>query len=620
MPKSISLQIDTTKCVSSLSPFLFGHFIENMYDCIDPGLHAQLLTSRGFEYPDSNEDGVSDPWFPVGHGEYSIDRTRSISPSNSQRIKCGLKNGFCGISQNGLALHELETYIGSFWIYAETNALVEVQVLTEDNAAVYAGTFSTDINKWTKQAFHFTSLKEQCARILFLVHGTAEIWLDQVSLSPQNAPCKVWPNVLSYIKNLNPTILRFPGGCFADCYHWMDGIGNPDLRPARPNLHWGGTEENGFGTDEFLALCLEIGAEPMICVNFGSGTPEEAAAWVEYCNGPADSRYGALRAANGHAAPYGVKYWDIGNEAFAEWEIGHCDADAYCEKFQQFATAMRQIDSGIKLIACGGDGNSSDQSWNETLCKQLGNTADYLGIHNYTPLTGKKFADPKLQYYGVAAAPVQYELRMRETQQVLQSYPGQMMLAVTEWNCNYQDGTEQEQTMEAAICNAGMLNAFIRMGSAVQISMISDLINGWPGGIIRSRNGYCYGTPSYYVLTMYAQARPTSLLSCQYDSPDYAATEVGNLKAFPHIPYLDIAACKTEDERICVFIVNRNLDSAYTIELPEDLVATSIYTLTAENFHAKNTQDRETITPHNTVGSFKCIEVLPCSVNKVYIA
>ena len=91
--------------------------------------------------------------------------------------------------------------------------------------------------------------------------------------------------------------------------------------------------------------------------------------------------------------------------AFAEWEIGHCDADAYCEKFQQFATAMRQIDSGIKLIACGGDGNSSDQSWNETLCQQLGNTADYLGIHNYTPLTGKKFADPKLQYYAVAAAP-----------------------------------------------------------------------------------------------------------------------------------------------------------------------------------------------------------------------
>ena len=128
------------------------------------------------------------------------------------------------------------------------------------------------------------------------------------------------------------------------------------------------------------------------------------------------------------------------------------------------------------------------------------------------------------------------------------------MLAVTEWNCNYQDGTEQEQTMEAAICNAGMLNAFIRMGSAVHISMISDLINGWPGGIIRSRNGYCYGTPSYYVLAMYAQARPTSLLSCQYDSPDYAAAEVGNLKAFPHIPYLDVAACKTEDERICALL------------------------------------------------------------------
>lgn len=620
LAKDIHLQINTDKIVGNVSPFLFGQFIENMYDCIDPGLHAQLLLSRGFEHPDANGDGVSDPWFPEGCGEYSLDKKHTVAPSYAQRLKNHEDHVNCGVAQDDLMLYENEEYEGSFWVYAEEHASVQVKIASHDQQEVFSAVYAVSPDKWVKHTFRFRSACSQKVKLSLSISQKAEIWLDQVSLMPCSAVCKVWPDVMRYIKDLHPTIIRFPGGCFADCYHWQDGIGNPDDRPARPNVHWGGIEDNGFGTDEFIAMCREIGCEPMICVNFGSGTPEEAANWVEYCNGPVHSKYGALRASNGNPEPYGVKYWDIGNEAFADWEIGHCNAVEYCERFEQFSQAMRKVDPEIKLIACGGDGNSSDQNWNITLSSKIGHLADYLGIHNYTPLTDKKFPDARTQYYAVAGAPCQYEKRMRETAQVIQSNAQNMRLAVTEWNCNYQDSTEQEQTLEAAICNAGMLNTFIRMGELLPIAMISDLVNGWPGGIIRSRYGKCYGTPTYHVMGMYAQVQPRKLVECRYSSPTYSAEAVGNLEKADQIPMVDIVACNTAENKLCLFIVNRNLEDEYTIHLPEEFFATSVSTITSDNFSDRNTWESEKITPKELTGAFKELDVCPCSVSKVYIS
>ncbi len=619
LAKSISLRINPEKILSNVSPLLLGHFIENMFDCIDPGLHAQVLVSRGFEFPDENGDGVSDPWYPEGNGEFYLDTEKAISPSYSQRIRSLENKEGCGIAQDDLLFHKDESYEGSFWLYAEAPASVQLTVVTESNQVLFSKEYIAVANKWTKYSFCFFSACEQVGKLRISVFGGAEVWLDQVSLMPGNAVCKTWPEVIKYIKKLNPSVMRFPGGCFADCYHWQDGIGEPDFRPARPNAHWDGTEENGFGTDEFIALCRELDCEPMICINFGSGTPEEAAGWVEYCNGAPDSKYGALRAANGHAEPYGVRYWDIGNEAFADWEIGHCDADEYCKRFLDFANAMRKVDPEIKLIACGGDGNSSDQSWNRTLCQKIGHIVDFLGVHNYTPLTEKKYPDPEKQYYAVAGAPVQYENRMRETAKVLQTFAPNMKLAVTEWNCNYQDGSDQEQTMEAAICNAGMINAFFRMGEILPITMISDLINGWPGGIIRSRNGKCFGTPSYHVLSMYAQAKPAALLDCSYSSPGYSAEDVGNLKKTERVPFVDIVACKTEEDQICIFVVNRDLNEGCSVFFPEGMMATSITTITSNGYNDRNTQEEEVIIPQKSEGMFEKLDICPCSVSMIYL-
>lgn len=617
MANIIDVEINVNKDVTPISPLLFGHFIENMYDCIDPGLHAQVLKSRGFERPDKQGNGVSEPWLPVGEGQYSLDSDRVLAPSFSQRI-CSFPNlQSCGIKQENLPLFSGEAYEGSFWAYTEGSASLSLEIMTENGLQLFFGKYELKQNIWEKYSFHFTSEHSCLSKLVILVSENSEVWLDQTSLIPCSAKCKVWPEVFSYIKDLRPKIIRFPGGCFADCYHWESGVGDPDFRPSCINHHWGGMEENGFGTDEFIALCKELGCEPMICVNFGSAPPEEAANWVEYCNGPIDSFYGAMRARNGHPDPYNVTYWDIGNEAFADWEIGHCDADEYCERFRKFADAMRSIDPRIKLISCGGDGNSSSQEWNRILCKKIGDVANYLGIHNYTPLTHQRFPDINVQYCAVAGAPYQYERRMKETIQTIASFGSSMELAITEWNCNYQDGSNQEQTMEAAICNAGMLHAFFRLG--IPISNISDLINGWPGGIIRSAGGHCFGTPTYHMLNMYSHAEPISLLDCTYASPVYNIASVGNIQQQDSVPVIDIVACRMRNGQNGVFAVNRSLDESYALKLSAQRSASKAFTICAEPHNSYNTQSNEKIVPKENSVLDDLVKLPPCSITLIWL-
>jgi len=196
------------------------------------------------------------------------------------------------------------------------------------------------------------------------------------------------------MRALRPAVMRWPGGCFADGYHWQDGIGPRDKRPRRRNRAWaklgsklGPEENNRFGTDELLRLCEEIGAEPQLTVNVGSGSVEEAAAWVEYVNGPLDSKWGAERARNGHPEPYNVKYWFIGNEILGFYEIGHLKPAKYAQTFRQFALAMRKVDPRTKLIASGTYAPNKDhEEIHKAILQGAGEHIDYLSIHLYAIL------------------------------------------------------------------------------------------------------------------------------------------------------------------------------------------------------------------------------------------
>src|SRR6267143_919532 len=188
-------------------------------------------------------------------------------------------------------------------------------------------------------------------------------------------------DVLDAARPLRIPILRWPGGNFVSGYHWLDGVGPRDRRPRRSELAWYAEESNRFGTDEFIEYCHVLGTEPFICMNMGSGTMDEAQAWVEYCNGTGNTSWANLRRQHGHAEPYRVRYWGLGNEMYGGWQIGNMNAHDYVKKARAFAMVMKRTDPSIQLIGCGQNGWSE---WDEITLSGLAELVDFHSIHLYT--------------------------------------------------------------------------------------------------------------------------------------------------------------------------------------------------------------------------------------------
>jgi len=563
------LEIDASRDKCKISPLIYGNFIEFITDCINKGIWAEMLLNRGFENPDNNGDGISDPWYPVGFNDmfiYRMDENEVFNSKYSQNIEIiNHYGGYRGIAQSNLKFFKGECYRGYIWLKASNSEiLVEINIKTKAGTVLFNKKYKNPAAKWEKYDFIY-QCENDCDDGVFEInmHGEGNIWLDQVSMMPESAVDGVWKEVVRAAKELKPGIIRFPGGCFADCYHWEDGIGPRDKRPTRENLHWKGNEENNFGTDEFIKFCRNIGCEPMICINFGSGTPEEAANWVEYCNGGIDTPYGKLRAENGNPEPYNVKYWEIGNEIFGNWETGHCTVDEFAERYMEFYIAMKEKDSSIEIFACGGDGNSLSQEWNDILLKKTNGMLDYITLHCYAPQIENKPVDNRQLYYGTVGAVCKYETLINDTRMTIKKHAADrnIRIAVTEWNTMYNNSSFREHTVEAAVFNAGMLNMFIRNCDIIHVCNFSDLVNGWQGGCIRSDRGNVYFTPSYYVLKLYSQSGAEYVLESKITCEVYDIDKVGHVEGIKSVPYVDAVACKGNGE-IIVFIVNRHLENS----------------------------------------------------------
>jgi alpha-L-arabinofuranosidase len=558
---------------ASIEQNIFGHFVEFMFDCIDGGMWAQLLKNRGFECPDENGDHVSDPWYPIGKTDgflYEMDDKECLGTGHSQKITViNHYGGYRGIAQKELVLHQGERYSGSLWLKGDREIAAQVTVLNQKKEVLFQQDFAAN-ESWGKKEFAFTAeetVLDATFEVRLFSDGT--LWVDQTSLMPGSAENGIWKNAMKYIRGLTPPLIRFPGGCFADCYHWEDGIGERDLRPARPNAHWGGMEDNSFGTDEFMQFCRAVGCEPMICINFGLGTPQEAANWVEYCNGSADTKYGALRCKNGHPEPYRVKYWDIGNETFGDWEIGHCDAGQYAQRYLQFHEAMYQKDNGILFLGCAGDGNDFSQEWNRTILEKLGSKMNVLCLHTYTPHLRQEVHDNEKIYYSVVGSSQKYARVVADSlESIRQAGDSEIKLGITEWNTSYANEALREHTLEAAIFNATMLNLFIRNAKDITVCNFSDLVNGWPGGCIRSKNDEVYGTASYYVLKLYTTARPRFVVASQTETPAYRMEEkIGHVDPLCDVPYLDAVSTLDGNGDLLIFAVNRHFTDAVQLNI-----------------------------------------------------
>jgi alpha-N-arabinofuranosidase len=559
--QTASITVDANKVENRISPLLYGQFLEFMFQGIKGGLHAELLRDRSFEespnviglprnwdrYPDDRNDDYALSF--VWDDQFAYPSQRK---EHSLRVNAG--DGVIqrhGIYQARVPIRAGVEYRGYFWARtSDYDGRITVALESDVNLGEIYAAADITITKsdWRKYEFTLKPVhSDPLARFAILFPGKGTISIDQISLLPADAaPGDVRRDVFEKIKQLNPAFIRWPGGNVAQDYHWSWGVGPRDERLTWTNLSWKNEPEpSDFGTDEFVVFARAAGAEPSITVNVeGRGaTVEEAAAWVEYCNGPATSKYGAMRAANGHPAPFAVKLWEVGNEIWGDWVRGHSDADTYARNYNRYAKAMRAVDPTIKLIAVG----DNNMNWNRTVLRAAGASIDYLAIHHYY---GRHEArnDPM----NLMARPLYFEGFYRDVGQLLRELglEGRVKLAINEWGLDLQ--TEQQYSIDSALYGARLMNVFERSGALVEMSAVSDLVNGWPGGIIQAGRHNVFVTPIYQVNQLYNTHRGEVRVGTSVDSPTFNTSREGT-----NVPYLDATASRTGNT-IFIKAVNTN--------------------------------------------------------------
>ena len=376
------------------------------------------------------------------------------------------------------------------------------------------------------------------------------VWVGEDSPIPNLRGFRL--DVLRAVKELQPRIIRWPGGNFSSGYHWLDGVGPRKERPRRLDMAWGAEEPNIFGTDEFLEWCRLVNAEPFIVVNAGNGTPEEAARWVEYCNSRTDTYYASLRRRHGHHDPYGVKIWGIGNELYGRWQIGFCLDGVECaRRTVEFANEMRKVDPNIKLVAVG----CEDPEWNLEMIKNAGEYFDYLSVHIY--IKGER------PYRELAAVSLDVEKRLRNIYGLIQSarqrynIEREIRIAFDEWNVWHPEAKaplhEQITSVEDAVLTGGILNALHRLCVAVPIGGFAQTVNVLPL-IIALEDGGIVLTPQYLVFKLYSTNSGDIVLKTVVDTDHYVSSELRE-----PVPFIDLSATITKDGKtVYLHIVNRH--------------------------------------------------------------
>ncbi len=580
-PQAAHIQVDAAHVENRINPRLYAAFTEMMAEDVKWGLTPEMLHDRSFEEapdylglpaawrlePDERNDNVGAITFaPTTEQAYPSLNQATHEPEHSLRITLApgdITDARRGLSQGRLSIVAGRPYRGYVWIKTAGKNPYQGGItvaLEEDNTdgKRYASIrLTAGHGDWHKVPFSLTpDATDRFAKLSLLFDGVGTLYLDQVSLEPADAVGEARPDTEAMVRQLRPSFLRWPGGNVAQDYHWQWGIGPRDLRPVWINKSWSNAPEpDDFGTDEYLAFCERLHIEPSITVNVdGAGaTPEEAAAWVEYVNGPATSHYGAVRAKNGHPAPYGVKQWELGNEIFGGWVRGHVTAEEYARAAVRYARAMRAVDPSLRLIAVGEGVFPGSNDWNRAVARIAGPEIQYLAIHDYTSLSqNAKEPDPRVAMMARAG---EFEAHYRHIGEILREAAPthEIKLIVNEWNLFY--GADTIQSMEGAVYGARMMNGFLRDGDIVDAHCISDLINGWEGGVIQTTRDRVYGTSQFYALKMFRDVLGAERLAASTQSPELQ----------PGTPAVDAAVTRSADGS-ALYVTVSNADLKHVID------------------------------------------------------
>ncbi len=373
-PMKPQAAIDAATTLAPISKYIYGQFIEHLGRCIYQGIWAEMLEDRKFYYGVGAKES---PWKAVGNARNV--RMNPILPYvgvQAPEIRLTGKGEPGGIVQEGLAVLAGKKYVGRIVIAGDPGALpVRVSLIwgeaPEARATVAINELGGDYR--TVPLAFTAGAASDAAKLEIASSGSEAFRVGTVSLMPADNVEGFRPDVLELLRRLDSPVYRWPGGNFVSGYDWHDGLGDPDRRPPRKNPAWQGVEHNDVGIHEFMRLCELIKTEPFIAVNSGQGSETLAADEVEYTNGGPETPMGKMRAKNGHPAPWGVKWWSIGNEMYGNWQLGSMPLEDYWKRHNRFAAAMRAKDPAIKLIAVGEVG-----PWSEGM---LANSAEFMDLH-----------------------------------------------------------------------------------------------------------------------------------------------------------------------------------------------------------------------------------------------
>jgi alpha-N-arabinofuranosidase len=409
-------------------------------------------------------------------------------------------------------------------------------------------------------------------------------------------------DIVEALRKIELPVLRWPGGCFADEYHWQDGIGPHENRPGMVNTHWGGvTENNHFGTHEFMDLCEQLGCEPYICGNVGSGTVREMQQWVEYLTSAGRSPIADLRRANGREDPWSIRFWGVGNE---NWGCGGgMRPEFYADQYRRYATYCRNFGQNrLYKIACGA--SDTDYNWTKVLMREASSFMDGLSLHYYT-VAGTWAAKGSATEFGegewfttLKKALFMDELIARHSK-IMDRYDPEkgVGLIVDEWGTWYdvEPGTNpgflyQQNTLRDALVAGATLNILNNHCERVYMANLAQTVNVLQALVLTEGEGMVL-TPTYHVFEMYRAHQDAVLLPTDLNCVSYEYDEEA-------IPAISVSASRDDEGKVCLSLCN--LDCGREMSVSCELRGTKPThvagrVLTAEAMNAHNTFDRPTV-------------------------
>ncbi len=384
-------------------------------------------------------------------------------------------------------------------------------------------------------------------------------------------------DVMAALRELNFRAMRYPGGNFLSGYRWLDGVGPKDQRPRRRDLAWQSTETNQFGTNEFMEFCKLVGTQPMMAVNMGTGTIQDAANLVEYCNAPAGTEYADLRVSHGYRDPYGVKYWCVGNEMDGPWQIGHLEAEDYGKKAREAAKMMRWHDPSIELVLCGSSNSHMPTypEWDRVVLELAWEQVNYHSLHYYA----NNHANDTASYLALSA---EFEAFVDTLSGVLRYVKAKnrskhdVFLSWDEWNVWYKATLQNDvqgawgqaphlieeiYNLEDALVVAQWMNVFLRKSDVLKVACLAQIVNVI-APILTTRDAMLKQS-IYYPFMLFSKLASGAALDVAVKAPAYDTAQFGAM------PLLDVSASYDEAANAgAIFIVNRS----QTDSLPVDLI------------------------------------------------